>query len=275
MASDAATNGGSSAAVNNLTPAQKLQEKHKAGEVHNATIEDVVDEEDIVHPPPSLHTAPGAVSTPVLLPAEVPVSDTAAGKQKVREVPNGVAPSSKQETPPMLDTQSEELFPALGGGPKSQAPAPLAKAWGAKKPVAIGQTRSNGSNGTNGNESLSNSASSRASTPASSVWTPTSANTGAPPQSRAFFNGRLSMPGKFNDRIQFTPSELLPRNQLKNPIPDVLRSINKRSKANVEMKPGPNGALVFEATGPSDDAVREALMETANQIGSKVGALNY
>lgn len=269
MSPDAATNGGSAAATNDLTPAQRLQEKHLAGELHSATIEDVIDEEDIVHPPPSLHTAPAAASTPVLLPAEVPISETAAGKQKAREVPNGVPSGSKRESKPTLDTQSEELFPALGGGPKSQAPAPLAKAWGAKKSNSIGQAHLNGTNGTNGNESLSASASSRASTPASDIWTPTSANAGAPPPSRASLNSRLPMPGKHSERIQFAPSQLLPRNQLKNPILDVLRSINKRSKAKVEMKPGTNGTLVFEATGPVE-AVRQALMETAKEIGSKV-----
>ena len=270
MPPDVATNGGSAAAFHDLTPAQKLQEKHKASEVHGATIEDVVDEEDLTHPPPSLHTAPATASTPVLLPAEVPISETAAGKQKAREAPNGFPSASKKETNPTLDTQSEELFPALGGAPKPQAPAPLAKAWGTKKSNSIRQVHSNGTDGTNGNETLSTSASSRASTPASGIWTPT-ANAGAPPQSRASPSSRLPIPGKYTERIQFAPSQLLPRNQLKNPIRDVLRNINKRSKAKVEMKPGANGALVFEATGPLE-SVRQALMETSKEIGSKVGA---
>ncbi|KAG9814189.1 hypothetical protein KCU98_g20171, partial [Aureobasidium melanogenum] len=48
MASEAPTLSGSSA--DNLTPAQRLAEKH---DDHKPTVEEVVDEEDIIHPPPS------------------------------------------------------------------------------------------------------------------------------------------------------------------------------------------------------------------------------
>ena len=79
----------------------------------------------------------------------------------------------------------------------------------------------------------------------------------------------VSLPGRFTERIQFAPSQLIPRQQLKKPVPDVLRDINRRSKAKVESRPGPGGVLIFEGQGPVD-AVRQALKEVANQLGSKV-----
>ena len=79
----------------------------------------------------------------------------------------------------------------------------------------------------------------------------------------------MSLPGRYSEQIQLHPSMMTPRNQLKKPVADILRDINKRSKANVEMKAGPGGAVVFEGTGPVD-AVRVALKEVATQLCSKV-----
>jgi hypothetical protein len=74
----------------------------------------------------------------------------------------------------------------------------------------------------------------------------------------------MSMPGRHTERIQFAPSQLLPRSQLKKPVMDVLRDINKRSKATVEMRPGPGGVINFEGRGPTD-SVRQALKEVAKE----------
>ena len=82
----------------------------------------------------------------------------------------------------------------------------------------------------------------------------------------------LAMPGKKAERIQLAPSQLLPRNQMKKPLQEVLRGINKRSKAKVEMKPGPNGVIIFEGIGPVD-AVRQALKDLAKEVGSTVRPL--
>lgn len=66
---------------------------------------------------------------------------------------------------------------------------------------------------------------------------------------------------------------MTPRSQLKKPVNDILRDINKRSKATVEMKAGgPGGVVVFEGSGPVD-AVRVALKEVATQLCSKVRTL--
>lgn len=257
MASDPTANGGSEASFDDLSQAQKLKAKHNNVVSHRSTVEDAVDEEISQAP----KAGPEATSDASFVPAEVP-SEKALGKQKEREEVNGVHPDPKAKTKAALDHLSEESFPALGGGPKSQTPA-AAKTWGIKKSTPLAQPHSNGLNGSTGNRQASPSASSRASTPPVGTWT-------APPsKSRGSIDHRLPIPGKCTERISFAPIQLKPRGQLRKPIPEILRAINKRSKANVEMKPGPNGHLYFEATGPVD-AVRQALLETAKEIGSQV-----
>ena len=266
MATEAATtNGNGGPALEALSPAEQLQRKHAADEAHRATIEDAIDEEDIVHPPPSSKLATNssdAALEPILQPVNEPVSEKAAGKQKAQDEPVVPVSEPKAENKATLDTKSEEIFPALGGGPKPRAPAPVATAWGAKKSAAFGNTASNG---VNGYAAVSSAASSRASTPVSGILTPASTNTSQTRGGPQY----MSMPGRHSERVQFAPSQLLPRNQLKKPLQDVLRDINKRSKATVEMKPGPGGVVYFEGKGPVD-AVRQALKDVAKEVGSKV-----
>jgi hypothetical protein len=80
----------------------------------------------------------------------------------------------------------------------------------------------------------------------------------------------MNIPGKFSHKISFHPSQLTPRQQLKKPLNDIIRDINRRSKAKLEFKPGgPGGLVYFEATGPQD-AVHQVLKDIANEVGSKV-----
>lgn len=104
------------------SPAALLSEQH---EKHHVSVEDVVDEEDIKHPPPSSITNPSA-----------------------SESSSAAAPSTapKPTKAPAFDVQSEELFPALGSGPKSKAAANAPTAWGAGKPIATAAP-SNGASG--------------------------------------------------------------------------------------------------------------------------------
>ena len=266
MVAEAVLNGGSSASSQSITPAQRLQEKHAADASRQPTIETAVDEEDIAHPPPSLNTAK---PMPGLAPqtAQESISEKAAGKQKVKDEPARSVPQAKAAPSTLLDTKSDESFPALGGGPKPQATAPMAMAWGARKPSSVANAAPNGSNNL---DRLSSPSSSRASTPTSGKLTPASPNASIAPQPRGTTAPQyMPMPGRYSERIQFAPSQLLPRDQLKKPLLDVLRGINKRSKATVEMKPGPNGTVVFEGTGPVD-AARQALRDVAKEVGSKV-----
>ena len=244
---------GSGSAGDSMSAAEKLMKQHAAEESHKVQIEEVEDEDAPHHAPSAapllpITTDPSRVATPS---GEASLSSKAAGKQPQRE-----EPAVSQPSKPKLDTQSEEAFPTLGASKSQASAAPTP--W-SKKPAAVGKApngTSNGSiNGTNGT--------SRGSTPMSGMMTPssTAASTRGP-------TPQMSIPGKYSEQIQLHPSMLTPRNQLKKPVADTLRDINKRSKATVEMKPGPGGVVVFEGTGPVD-AVRIALKEVASQLCSR------
>lgn len=81
----------------------------------------------------------------------------------------------------------------------------------------------------------------------------------------------MSLPGKHMEQLRLAPSQMQPRGQLKKPLRDILRDISRRSKATVDMRGGPGGSIIFEGKG-SVDAVRQALREVAQQVGSKVWA---
>lgn len=227
MASEAVASGVSG---EGLTPAQKLMEQHD----HHVTVEDVVDEEDLAHPPASAEKS-----------ADTPLSEKAAGKQKAEAAPVKKAPA--------LNTASEEAFPALGPV-KPRAQAPVAPAWGKKSASA-------GANGVNGSGAAP---SSGASTPASGFSAPSA------PIARGPALPSMALPGKHKEQITFHPSQIASRSDLKKPIHELVRDINRRSKAKLELKQGPN-AVIFEATGPVE-AARQALKDIANEVGSKVRA---
>jgi len=269
MATEPTVNGASSAASGNLSAAERLQAKHEAEAAHHAMVEDAIDEEDIAHPPPSMLVGaePQSAADPV---ETAQLSEKAAGKQKAREEDGLSSPEpdiKRTNGVPPLNTHSEEAFPALGGGTKAAAPASTSLAWGAKKPSSV-HAGANG--GVNGHGPLSSMTSSRASTPASGMVTPASANPSIAPQPRGLSMPHMAMPNRHSERIQFAPSQLLPKNKMKKPLQEVLRGINKKSKAKVEMKPGPNGVIIFEGTGPVD-AARQALKDLAKEVGSPVG----
>lgn len=239
MASEAVATGSSG---EGLTPAQKLMEQHN----HHVTVEDVVDEEDLAHPTPSAALQSDAADSAA---AAAPLSEKAAGKQKVADTP---APSKKA---PGLNTASEEAFPALGPV-KPRVQAAVAPTWG-KKPASLA------ANGVNGSGPAS-----RASTPASGTATPASI-----PTSRGPALPSMALPGKHKEQIAFLTSDLKPLKELKKPIPQIIHDINKRSKARLERKESPNG-VIFEATGPAP-AVRQSLLEIANEVLAKVRVLTH
>ncbi|KAJ5583235.1 hypothetical protein N7535_001855 [Penicillium sp. DV-2018c] len=205
-------NGGSLAAM--------LEQQHARDEAHKPTVEEVVDEEDAKHTP--LSTA--SPVEPLLVDANTP-EPTPAQTASPSPIPK---PATKKA--PAFDVQSEELFPALGSGPKPTAPA--AATWGAKKPSAASAV-------TNGS-------------PAKPMEIPRI----------------MALPGKHMEQLRLAPSQMQPRGELKKPLRDILRDISRRSKANVDMRGGPGGSIIFEGKG-SVDAVRQALREVAQQVGSK------
>lgn len=236
-----------------LSFAEQLKSKHT--ETHNVTIEDTIDEEDVQHPPPSMVKHSSDLVKEDAKEVDVPLSEKSKGKQKAPM--DGEKDTSFQSTPKAsgLDTKSEELFPALGGGPKPRlAQTPVA--WGSKKPAALANGASGGVNGN--------------STPKSAIPhapSPTSGS-GARPSNAPIPSRGVAMPGRFTDKIMFQTHQMLPRNQLKKPLHDILRDINKKSKAGVEMSVG-NG-YTFEGNGPTAESVRQALRDIAKEVGLKV-----
>jgi hypothetical protein len=169
------------------------------------------------------------------------------GKGKAADEP-AAAPVKRG---PAFDVTSEEAFPSLGGPKAASAPT---TAWGKKPASAVA-----GANGTNGTSN----GTSRASTPAGSGFA-----TPNLPGSRPGAPG-VSIPGREVERVKVTKDFLLPRQSLKRPILEVVRDVNRRSKAKIDIKTGNDGGLLFEVVGPAD-ARRQALKEVVQQIGTKV-----
>lgn len=179
-------------------------------------------------------TAAAAPADPTWAPTMTPKT---AGKQ-----PAGASSA--------LDTHSHEAFPELGV-PKANVPRVV------YPPIWAGAK--GGSNGNLNGTSWSANGTPRTSTPTSGAVTPT----GAPPL--------MSIPGRNVESIVVPANSVLPRSQLKRPIPDLVKDINRKSRAVITMATAPNGQLKFEASGPSDKALA-ALNDLVSQITRKVGA---
>lgn len=209
--------------------ASKLMQQHAEDNSHHVTVEDVEDEQLPKHETPA--AADEASSGPTPTWAE-PMSAKSAGKQKAQELAG-------------LDTQSHELFPELGG-PRPKVTTGAVPVWSAK---SNGHGKTNGAGSANGTP--------RASTPASGVSTPA----GAAPS--------LSIPGRNVETLYLEPHHVIPRNQLRRPLPDIIKDSNRKSRANISMSTLGNGKLKLEATGPQDIA-QQALRDLVQQIGTKV-----
>lgn len=162
-----------------------------------------------------------------------PMSSTAAGKQK----------ENKKSS---LDTQSHELFPELGA-PKGKT-ANVAPIWSAKN----GAPKQNGSNGAPQNAA-----------PAPAPAPVSSAGQSHPPV--------MSIPGRKVESVTLEPQFIMERSKLKRPIPEILRDLNRKSRANITMSSVSNGRVRFDATGPQDVA-QQALKDLVAQIGRRVSA---
>ncbi|USW48165.1 Putative K domain-containing protein [Septoria linicola] len=230
------TNGSSSSATDGMSAAERLMHAHKV------TVEDAADE-DLPSAPADASAATAGAGTDSELNDNGSIGSKAAGKKPARDAPAAKANKSA------LDTQSEELFPSLGA-PK--APSAGSSMW-SKKPAAVGNA-----NGTANVRSVNVPAG--AGKQASGLPNPSAGIQRGPAQ--------VSLPGRNSEQVVIPASFMTPRAQLKRPVADILRDINKRSKANVEMKSGPGGSYIFEGTGPTD-AVRIALKEVASQLCSK------
>ena len=248
--------------------ADALQKKHEAeaaaaaAAAHRVSVEDTVDEEDVAHPPPS-------ASMPAASAVDGRMSAKAAGKQRATEdPPSDVA--KKTDAPSQLNMQSHESFPQLGAGPQQRNPRPVAAAWGAKKSPTASVAAVNGIHApeTNGYGVTGSQHDHVLASLHAGIVDGGHPRTNHAASQRGPVPQMLSIPGKYSERISLYPQEMKPRGQLKKPVPDVLRDINKRSKATVQMLTGTGGAVHFEATGPVE-AVRQSLKEVAKELGSK------
>ena len=215
--------------------AAELKLKH-AQNSHNPTVEDVPDEDM------PQRAQEGAAANDAKPSWGEPPSVKSIGKQKAREPDANAA---------KLDTQSHELFPELGG-PKPKASTGVAPIWSAKSSHVNGKT--NGAAPVNGTTP-------HTSAPASGVSTPTSSGLHGPPS--------ISIPGRNVETLYLEPQHVLPRNQLKRPLPDIIKDLNRKSRANLNLSTLPGGKLKFDATGPQDIA-QQALRDLVQQIGTKV-----
>lgn len=210
---------------------QILKEKHAHDEAHQPTIEEVPDEADLTHTTEPISSSILEEKTDA--PGWVPpMSTKAAGKQKAEDAP-------KKDKIPVIDTHSEESFPGLG--PAKAAPATSAPTWGAKK-------------STNGATNGSSAPNSGAATPLPSR--------GAP-QSLA---GQVQPP-----LLVLQKQDVLPRTQLKKPLPELVKDINKKYRTNISSTTREGGVLEFRESSNQKDVIKQqAIRDLGAQIGAKV-----
>lgn len=177
------------------------------------------------------------------LPAKVANDASGSWAAPITTKATGKQPQGPKST---LDTQSHELFPELGA-PKGKS-ANVAPIWGAK---------SNANGKSNGAASTSTGAS-RSSTPVSGAATPQGAK-----------QPEMKIPGRNVESVTLEPQFIMPRTQLRRPIPDIIKDINRKSRATINMATTSNGRLRFDATGPQDVA-QQALKDLVSQIGTRV-----
>lgn len=219
------------------TPAQLMQEQHEAAEVHHVTIEDVPDEDDIQHPPPPHHAAEETDNTTPNGTDSVPMSAKAAGKQKASDKPN------------VLDTQSEEAFPALGASTKpAAAPASRAPGWVASASAKAAPT--NGSPALNSRPTSSGAA------------TPSTPGARTPIPAAAAARGGVLLPGRYRDTFEIENSDLDKNKSVKRVLDEV------KKKYNVVVTPKSTNFATrtqFIAEGPKA-RVTEALMHVSKEL---------
>jgi rRNA processing protein Krr1/Pno1 len=92
-------------------------------------------------------------------------------------------------------------------------------------------------------------------------------NTPAPEASTA---PSLSIPGQYKEYLILQPDDILPREQLKRPLPDIIKDFNRRSRAQIRIAPHADNMLRIEATGPKGDSTTQSLKDFVGLIGAKL-----
>ena len=267
---DAPPAGEASSSDAGLTPAQRLLAKHEAAEkakhlqaeYHKPEIEEVADEEDPTgvkalasnagRSETATESAPNG--SPSNASATAPMSATAKGKQKAQDPP---------KKPNVLDTQSEELFPSLGSGPKAPAPA-TPGAWGGNKNVKAPPLA--GMNGaTNGTARSATPRSSGTSTPTAGVLAPASPN--AVNGQRRTGPPQMSLPGKNTAELILYNTEI-DSSKDKRGLLEELKRKNRVVVNTREQLVNNQLATVFTASGQIDHQVQLALKRISKELTS-------
>lgn len=213
-----------------LSAADKIIQQLNHDESHKVQLEEVPDEDDLGH---------GEAPTTSSVLESATGDDAPAAPLWTQPMSAKAAGKQKaREEEPKLELDNERAFPGLGGG----APAP------ASVPVPSWK-KSGSSNGVNG--------ATNGSRPASGTSTPRQ-------------QIPLTLPGQESQSVTLSLQDLLPKAQLKKAIPDIIKDLNKKSRAKVAMSGPVGGNITLTASGPSASTCQAALSETANQICSKV-----
>lgn len=233
----------SQSAEDGPTPAQRMAARHTAEEeareaeeaskARQATVQDVVDEEDIVHPPPSDLQDAAPVSN------GLPMSAKAAGKRKA---PNSESENSSGTLPaqanrqPQLDPTDEDAFPSLAA---PTAFHPSAGKW-SNKPASIG------ANG------------------ASSMAAPRGPTHLSMPMNQ---RRSVNLPNQASNSMVMETRQVAPQKGCPyKTTSELVKSINKKYRVTVKVT-NADGNTKFHASGPTSDVVNKALKEIAAQWG--------
>ena len=262
---DVATLNGSSnsnSGSTKLSAAQRLMQKHD--EPHNPTVEEVPDEEDLTpHPHPTSSSILESTNELAAAPGwAAPMSEKAAGKRK--DAPSGKA------TAPVLDTQSDESFPGLGGSKVPVRTAP--SAWVSKTGPLVTNGATNGTP-TNGTSTPVPARSTPPAPPVASqrapkAAAPSSKNLSEEDAKKEAEEARKNEP--YVKSYTFDPKELS-RSTTKKPLPELLRDINKKYRLNFTQTTGAGGAIkiTVASTKRYEAIIQQALKELGSYV-SKV-----
>ncbi|KAK4147473.1 uncharacterized protein C8A04DRAFT_24725 [Dichotomopilus funicola] len=139
----------------------------------------------------------------------------------------------------MSSSTASNDFPELGSGPKPVAN--VAPVWLARTPEA--------------------------SAPGSGTATPAPETVAA---STAATAPSLSIPGQHKEYLLLHPDDILPREQLKRPIADVIKDFNRKSRAQIKVIPHAENMLRIEATGPKGESTTQTLKDFVGLVGAKL-----
>ncbi|RKF60780.1 Vigilin 1 [Erysiphe neolycopersici] len=149
----------------------------------------------------------------------------------------------------LIDNHSEELFPGLGDCNTKTISTPV---WRANQPNPNGHSQLNCSN----DNSIF---------PNQNGVTNKSVSISAPKTLPPSLAGQIQAP-----MMTLQSNDILPRSQLKKPIPEILKDINRKLRTSLSMMTGEGGVLQFrESSNQKETVKQQAIKELGTLIGSK------